>query len=888
MAVVTGTDASQSLTGTDLADTISALAGDDTLLGLLGADSLVAGLGDDLVYGGSDNDTMLGGEGDDILHGGSGDDRLDGGAGDDFLYAGSGNDTLSGGLGADAFFGGSGVDLVSYATATTGVTLDLTDPSLSTGDALGDRFDAIERFALGAFADVFRGAGFAETVDGAGGRDQLFGGAGNDSLSGGAGNDLLIGGAGADTLVGGGGIDRVSYAQSASPILLFTSAPLASTGDALGDRFSGIEDFLLTAGNDTLFGGFAPIRVFGGEGRDQITSGAGDDLLQGDGGIDSLFGGDGNDTLIGGAGHDSLTGGAGNDRLESTNEAGGSPALLSGESTLYGGLGHDTLLGGNVADLLDGADGNDALFGNDGRDRLTGGAGVDRLFGGAGNDTLIGGAGGDTINGGAGNDTLSFEEALVFNASTGVHTGEALGDVISDIEVLLFNMGGTYVGGATSRIIDFINEGYFINGSGAETVIGSTLTTADYTGGGAVTLEGGDGVLDGSGAAAGDRLFDIAVVNLSAFADRIVANSDPTLSGITGGSGADTISVSDMSISIAAGQGADLVIATVFDAVIQLDDGNDNATVSFMGGSAIVYGGAGDDTIHQNTGLDFGQIFGGTGADNISADVLDFGCELYGGDNDDIISIDTSGSTGIGMGGGYGGSGDDFMTGLGLHITMYGEAGSDDLHLTGSGMIDGGDGHDTLTYTASANFPGIASIADTFGTIDAGTGDDTVISSGINMSILLGDGNDSLDHTVLVTGFTSESIFGGGGNDVIQISASFVENLLGSTTPLRINAGTGNDTITGVVYEVVETLEVVVEHFVFNADWGSDRISNFDDGHDLLVFSGTAGSGLGAFGDLVVSSHAEGTLVSFNEIASILLVGLDVADFDAGDILFQN
>src|SRR5262249_38517653 len=78
------------------------------------------------------------------LSGSSDADTLIGSSGDDILNGNAGNDVLHGGAGADTFNGGDGLDTVSYADATAGVTINLTDfSSRWTGDAHGDTFNSI-------------------------------------------------------------------------------------------------------------------------------------------------------------------------------------------------------------------------------------------------------------------------------------------------------------------------------------------------------------------------------------------------------------------------------------------------------------------------------------------------------------------------------------------------------------------------------------------------------------------------------------------------------------------------------------------------------------------------------------------------------------------------
>ena len=156
-------------------------------------------------------------------------------AGDDVVRGGAGNDYLLGLDGADQLDGGEGFDVAAYSESRTGVTIDLTDPSQSTGEARGDTYVSIEVFRLTDFADTFIGGARVEndanndveTVYGFGGDDVMDGGTvaspqgGSYRFFGGEGNDVLRTGTGADELYGGTGDDMLTVTDQSGGSRLY-------------------------------------------------------------------------------------------------------------------------------------------------------------------------------------------------------------------------------------------------------------------------------------------------------------------------------------------------------------------------------------------------------------------------------------------------------------------------------------------------------------------------------------------------------------------------------------------------------------------------------------------------------------------------------------------
>ncbi|MFD0916530.1 peroxidase family protein [Pseudahrensia aquimaris] len=201
-------------------DAISGGDGDDLIYGDQGFDAILGNAGDDTIFGGNQDDEILGGLGNDTLYGDNGADGIDGGDGNDVIYGGNGDDRMFGGDGDNLMIGGAGADqidggvggydIASYETyrdsfvsgTVPGLTVDMLDPALSTGDARDDQFGDIE---------VIRGSIHNDQLLGDDVDNVLVGGQGDDDLTGRLGNDTMIGGEGDDSILGGAGIDTALF-----------------------------------------------------------------------------------------------------------------------------------------------------------------------------------------------------------------------------------------------------------------------------------------------------------------------------------------------------------------------------------------------------------------------------------------------------------------------------------------------------------------------------------------------------------------------------------------------------------------------------------------------------------------------------------------------------
>lgn len=240
MAIIYGTNASQTINGTSYGDTMYGYGGHD------------------LMKGNGGNDLMYGGAGDDDIFGGQGYNTLYGGSGYDWFGMTARSTSMSDDLIADFQFGYDRIDLRAWGVSDISQVQALLGRD-SYGDATLNAFYngynhriTIENKAPTAFIGtdfVFNSAAPAKTVNGTNYGDVLFGGRSHDLLKGFGGNDFLLGGFGNDDLFGGANNDKLFGGQgsdwlsggSGSDIFIFRALS-DSTPNSSRDR---ITDFQL-------------------------------------------------------------------------------------------------------------------------------------------------------------------------------------------------------------------------------------------------------------------------------------------------------------------------------------------------------------------------------------------------------------------------------------------------------------------------------------------------------------------------------------------------------------------------------------------------------------------------------------------------------------------
>lgn len=409
-------------------DLLNGFGGNDALYGGIGSDTLDGGADNDTLYGETGSDTLIGGTGNDAMYGGANNDTLNAGGDDDSLYGqgdadtlngDAGNDTLLGGAGADVLNGGTDIDLVSYQDATAGVTINLLDGTLNTGDAQGDTYLNIEGFLGSNYGDLFIGDNNANVFNGGGGSDTVSyaghaPGVTVDLAAGmGTGGDVLqnfenvIGTDGNDTLTGNSAINVLSGGAGNDTYFV------QNTGDYVAEVASGGIDTINTSATYTLAAfvenlvgtGGGAISLTGNDLANSITGNDADNVINGGGGADIMAGGGGNDiyyvdnagdVIVDSSGIDTVVLAASMSLANFTNIEN---VMLSstGAFSLDGSELANTLTGNDAANVLNGFGGNDIIKGLGGNDRLNGGTGNDTIYGSTGKDTLYGGSGKDVF-----------------------------------------------------------------------------------------------------------------------------------------------------------------------------------------------------------------------------------------------------------------------------------------------------------------------------------------------------------------------------------------------------------------------------------------------------------------------------------------------------------
>ena len=805
------------------------------------ANTVGGNIGSNILRGGKGNDTLDGGF-EDTTSGDPGNDCLFGEAGDDFLRLAEYSDTLIGGDGKDKFSfqfadtnrdtiadfnGDPGGDVLDLGTLLMGYTAGVSIPAdfIQTkvvggsteinidvdGPAGGLAYTMTAAVLQGVSTDLAGliangaialpggapaptaptiGTAAADSLPGAGTSNYTDGKAGNDSLSGGGGNDTLIGGAGADKMDGGAGDDTFGVDSA----LDFVFDAGGSTNDRIRasisidlSKYTGIE-------HATLIGKAAL-------------------NLTGDGNANLLIGNDGNNILKGAAvddAVDTLVGGAGADKYFVTGSdtdivveyAGGGVdeiVQLSGTYAMTSHVENLTMAAGSFAGNATGNNLANKITGNDGDNSLTGGGGKDLLAGGKGDDTLDGGIGADTMSGGADDDIYFVDDIgdkIVDTSGSDAVASTLSYTLASGLEALIL-LGGAFsgTGNSAANLIAGGTAANLLSGlAGDDNIGGGTDDDTLLGGAGNDTLNGqfnNDLLLGGAGK---DRfVLDPALASADIIGDLEVSHL-----------GGDIIDLSALLVGATPGTLSDYVQVTAANGstLIQID--KDGAGAGFDFQDAVTLTGI----VTDGSGLFRGGF-------------IDFGVDVGAPE----IEIGTAGKDNLGTafsGIGFGGAGNDRVSGN-----------------NGAETLDGGAGADTLRGLSGDDTYVIDSLLDVILEESAGDDNDMVRSS---IAIDLRDDARfiNIEHAVLT------------GKSALKLNGDEQDNFLGGNAGANlIDGGSGSDTMAGGAgndkYNVNGNDDTIVEYIgggidsVFSV--GSFTLDDQVENLTLLGFLGYQGAG---------------------------------------------
>ncbi|MBW4680304.1 MAG: tandem-95 repeat protein [Microcoleus vaginatus WJT46-NPBG5] len=315
---------------------------------------------------------------------------------------------------------------------------------------------------------------------------------------------------------------------------------------------------------------------------------------------------------------------------------------------------------------------------------------------------------------------------------------------------------------------------------------------------------------------------------------------NPSLDQMFGTDGDDTLTGTSGDDAISARQGNDSIVG---------NDGNDllfgNQGDDFIDGSAgndTLYGGKDNDTLLGNGGED--QLFGNLGNDSLNAgdgddylngnqgnDILDGGAgndSIHGGKDSDILSGNTGNDIVCGD------MGSDNLAGNEGNDLLFGNADSDNL--------DGGAGADSLH----------------------GGKDNDSVSGGDDDDALCGDlGDDSLNGDA-----GNDALYGNAGGDLLE-GGDGNDTLHGGKDDDTLTGGSGDDILSGDLGNDSLIGGAGSDGFVLKFGAGSDTITDFTDGEDLLGLA----AGL-TFESLTITSSSNATLISVGDELLASLTGV--------------
>ncbi|QVL54205.1 MAG: hypothetical protein KFB97_07965 [Cyanobium sp. M30B3] len=749
------------------------------------------------------------------------------------LNLGNGTNTLSFDTDAGAIgsvTAGTGSDTVSISGGSVGGAVNLGDGSNAL--TISNKSSSIGSYTGGSGNDsiTLSGGSISGTVDLGDGANTLLISSSNSRIEGavafGSGTSDTLSFAGytkpvtvsldSATSTAAGGVASGGTSIITGAVSGFENLVGGSGSDTL-NATSGVNTLSVANGGVTTLDGSLTVSGF-----ETINLGAGDDTatINNGGSVASLVGGDGNDTL-------NLDGAA--NSITITGTGAGTTAGTSGGTTTFSGFETVNGLGGDDAFIVNSASSTTiTLAGGEGTDSLSvaasdntansltisgSGSGMLGTVAFSGMETINLGDGDDTatitnggllsgnLNFGDGNDTLSYASytdavTVSLNSATSTAAGDATGisGTVTSFETLIGGSGDgdtlNAQAGANTLIVaadGSITLDGSLTVSGFETInLGSgsdIVTLASMFFG---TIDGGDG--------------DSDVLNLNASANDVIFTSpgsgtwgSTTFSNfevvnLLGGDDSLTISGTGSFTSVDGGDDADELI-------LALTTPDDVVTVTSAGAGSISSGGTSIGSFTNFESIDLGS-----GSDTLN--YADYGSAVS-------LTLDSitngTGTTTTGGATGFSGtiSGFETVVGSGSSDILIASATDNTLILTGAnqGTVDGlnfssfenidlGAGNDTVQFTSGDSLSG---------TLAGGDGIDTLDYSAYGSAVVVNLATGTATATGGISGF--ETVLGSSGDDTITASTSGDVNLQGNggddTFNVTVAGLTSGDTIDG-------------------------------------------------------------------------------------------
>ncbi|WP_170431713.1 calcium-binding protein [Ruegeria arenilitoris] len=512
--------------------------------------------------------------------------------------------------------------------------------------------------------------------------------------------------------------------------------------------------------------------------------------------------------------------------------------LLNVSLTDWQAAASSQVLGTDASETLTGTTEGETIAAGNGNDVIKAGNGGDSIFAGSGNDTVYADGGDDTIAYHSGNDVIRGHH------SAGGQDTLDLSKYTSD-QVSFSNNGASVLIATPDGTITLHFQNYYDIGHGQ-----TNIETVVFS----------DGTLDEAG------IRDRALHDLS-------TSGDDTINGtrfgetILDGAGNDTIKAENGDDTIIYHSGNDVIrghhSAGGQDTLDLSKYTSDQVSFSNSGGSVLIETPDGTITLTFQNYYDIGH-----GQTNIETVVFSDGTLDEAGIRDRALhDLSTSGDDTI-KGTRFGetildGAGNDTIKAENGDDTIIYHSGNDVIH--GHHSAGGQDTLDLSKYTSDQ-----VSFSNNGGSVLIETPDGTITLTYQN-SYDIGHGQTNIETVVFSDGTLDEvGIRDRSNNDIATDGA---DTLVGTKWADRLDGGAGADILTG---------GNGADTFVFKNGSGDDRVTDFEDGVDLLSLEGT---GL-AFADLVISDSAEGAVVDLAGQGSITLIGVNSTLITEDDFQF--